>query len=81
MSLGENSNKFKIGDRVSGIFTQSWITGEPTQQNWVSTLGSPLNGLLAEFVVLPEEGVVHVPEGALVLGGRMPSIDQFQIHR
>lgn len=62
VSLGENSNKFKIGDRVSGIFTQSWITGEPTQQNWVSTLGSPLNGLLAEFVVLPEEGLVHVPD-------------------
>ncbi|MGO4185966.1 alcohol dehydrogenase catalytic domain-containing protein, partial [Paenibacillus sp. TAF43_2] len=41
VSLGENSNKFKIGDRVSGIFTQSWITGEPTQQNWISTLGSP----------------------------------------
>ncbi|MGO4344032.1 NAD(P)-dependent alcohol dehydrogenase [Paenibacillus sp. MCAF9] len=62
VSLGENSNKFKIGDRVSGIFTQSWITGEPTQQNWISTLGSPLNGLLAEFVVLPEEGLVHVPD-------------------
>ncbi|WP_054024606.1 zinc-dependent alcohol dehydrogenase family protein [Bacillus sp. FJAT-28004] len=62
VSLGEHSNRFKIGDRVSGIFTQSWITGEPTQQNWVSTLGSPLNGLLGEYVVLSEEGLIRVPD-------------------
>lgn len=62
VSMGERSNKFKPGDRVSAIFTQSWITGEPTQANWGSTLGAPLQGLLAEYAVLPEEGLVRVPE-------------------
>jgi NADPH:quinone reductase-like Zn-dependent oxidoreductase len=62
VALGEHASRFKIGDRVSGIFTQSWISGEPTQENWVSTLGSPLNGLLAEYVVLPEEGLVRVSD-------------------
>lgn len=62
VALGEHTSRFKIGDRVSGIFTQSWISGEPTQDNWVSSLGSPLDGLLAEFVVLPEEGLVRVPD-------------------
>jgi len=62
VGMGERAGKFKPGDRVSAIFTQSWITGEPTQANWVSTLGYPLPGLLAEYAVLPEEGLVRVPE-------------------
>lgn len=62
VALGEHTSRFKIGDRVSGIFTQSWITGEPSQENWVSSLGSPLDGLLAEYVVLPEKGLVRVPD-------------------
>lgn len=61
VSLGEQASKFKLGDRVSGIFTQSWISGEPTKANWTNTLGYPLDGLLAEYVVLPEEGLVRVP--------------------
>ncbi|MBD0380477.1 zinc-dependent alcohol dehydrogenase family protein [Paenibacillus sedimenti] len=61
VALGEQVSRFKTGDRVSGIFTQSWISGEPTQENWVSTLGSPLDGLLAEYAVLPEQGLVLVP--------------------
>jgi NADPH:quinone reductase-like Zn-dependent oxidoreductase len=62
IALGEHADKFEVGERVSGIFTQSWTTGEPTQENWISTLGSPLDGMLAEYVVLPEEGLVLVPE-------------------
>ncbi|MDD9271564.1 NAD(P)-dependent alcohol dehydrogenase [Paenibacillus sp. GCM10023248] len=61
VALGEQVSRLKLGDRVSGIFTQSWISGEPTKANWMSTLGSPLDGLLAEYAVLPEDGLVHVP--------------------
>ncbi|MEK0315478.1 zinc-dependent alcohol dehydrogenase family protein [Cohnella sp. 56] len=62
VALGEGATRFKIGDRVSAIFAQSWIEGEPTQANWTSTLGSPLDGLLAEYAVLPEAGLVRVPD-------------------
>lgn len=62
VGLGEQSSRFKLGDRVSGIFTQSWISGEPTQEDLVSTLGNPLEGLLAEYVVLNEKGLVRVPD-------------------
>lgn len=62
VAMGERVSRFKTGDRVSGIFTQSWINGEPTQENWVSTLGSPLDGLLAEYAVFPEKGLVRVPD-------------------
>lgn len=62
VALGQQAGKFRIGERVSAIFTQSWKSGEATKENWTSSLGSPLQGLLAEYVVLPEEGLVRVPE-------------------
>lgn len=62
VGLGEQANRFKLGERVSGIFTQSWISGEPAQEGWASTLGNPLEGLLAEYVVLNEKGLVRVPD-------------------
>jgi NADPH:quinone reductase-like Zn-dependent oxidoreductase len=62
VALGENTSRFKIGDRASGIFAQRWISGEPTKAGLLSTLGSPLDGMLAEYVLLHEDGLVHVPE-------------------
>ncbi|WP_127531818.1 zinc-dependent alcohol dehydrogenase family protein [Paenibacillus kobensis] len=61
VALGEGAGKFKIGERVSPTFTQGWKSGEPTKEHWASTLGYPLHGLLAEYVVLPEDGLVRVP--------------------
>ncbi|WP_373230988.1 NAD(P)-dependent alcohol dehydrogenase [Cohnella sp.] len=61
IALGEHASKFQVGERVCGIFTQSWTVGEPTKENWVTSLGSPLDGLLAEYTILPEDGLVRVP--------------------
>ncbi|UUZ90056.1 NAD(P)-dependent alcohol dehydrogenase [Paenibacillus sp. P25] len=61
-ALGEGTTRFRIGERVSGIISQGWISGEPTEAWMHTTLGGPLNGVLAEYVVLPEQGLVRVPE-------------------
>ncbi|BBH24484.1 NADPH:quinone oxidoreductase [Paenibacillus baekrokdamisoli] len=62
VALGEQTSRFKIGDRVSGIFVQGWITGDPSEKVLNQSLGSPLDGMLAEYTVLHEDGLVHVPE-------------------
>ncbi|MCR2805978.1 zinc-dependent alcohol dehydrogenase family protein [Paenibacillus soyae] len=62
VALGPDATKFRLGERVAGIFTQSWISGDPSRGNWDTTLGSPLDGMLAEYAVLSEEGLVRVPE-------------------
>ena len=61
VEVGEGVTRVKPGDRVCGIFAQRWIAGEPNREKLRSTLGGPLDGMLAELVVLPEEGVVPVP--------------------
>ena len=62
LAAGEGVSRVKIGDRVAGIFAQGWLSGPPTRETLPSTtLGGPLDGMLAERVVLHEQGVVHVP--------------------
>lgn len=62
VSVGEGVARVKIGDRVSPIFAQRWIGGEPTRDKLRSTLGGPLDGTLAEGMALDAEGVVRVPD-------------------
>ena len=51
----------KPGDRVMGIFMQTWLAGEPSQADAASALGGAMDGMLAEHVVLHEDGLVHTP--------------------
>ncbi len=61
-AVGDGVSRVAVGDRVCPIFAQRWIAGEPTRERLRSTLGGPLDGTLAERLVLSEEGVVRVPE-------------------
>ena len=40
---------------------QRWTSGEPTKAKLLSALGGPLDGTLADHVLLHEDGLVHVP--------------------
>lgn len=61
-AVGEGVTRVKVGDRVAGNFAQRWIDGQPTRAKLSGSLGGPLDGMLAELVVLDEEGVVHLPD-------------------
>ncbi|MEO7675636.1 MAG: NAD(P)-dependent alcohol dehydrogenase, partial [Verrucomicrobiota bacterium] len=60
-AVGEGVSKWKIGDRVAGTFFQNWSSGSFHRDVPNSALGGALPGMLAEFVALPEEGVVATP--------------------
>ena len=59
---GPGVSRVMPGDRVMGIFMQTWLAGEPTQAHTQSALGGAIDGMLAEQVVLHEDGLVHVPD-------------------
>lgn len=61
-AVGEGVSRVEVGQRVATLFSQSWFSGEPTPAKLRSTLGGPLDGALAEQMVLSEEGVSPVPE-------------------
>src|SRR5260370_15893122 len=60
-AVGDGVSRVKVGDRVAGIFMQSWLEGEVTESKAKSALGGAIGGVLAESVLLRESGLVHVP--------------------
>ncbi len=62
VAVGEGVSRVQAGDRVAGIFMQNWIDGEADAAKIRGALGGDIDGLLAQFVVLREEGVVRFPE-------------------
>lgn len=59
VAVGPGTQRFKVGDRVSGTFFQGWVDGPPRGD--YPALGSPLDGVLAEYVVLDQEHAVRIP--------------------
>ena len=62
VAVGEGVTRVQVGDRVAGIFFQHWLSGELTSSQTKSALGGELPGMLAEYVVLQEAGVIPVPD-------------------
>lgn len=60
-AVGQGVTRVKPGDRVVGLFSQAWPSGEPTRTAQQNTLGGPLDGALADTMVLHEDGVVPTP--------------------
>ena len=60
-AIGPEVTRWKVGDRVAPIFVQRWLGGELKPEYRPSALGGPSDGVLAEHIVLSEEGLVRIP--------------------
>jgi NADPH:quinone reductase-like Zn-dependent oxidoreductase len=59
VAIGPLVTRFQPGDRVAGTFLQVWKDGPRPPE--ADSLGVPLDGTLAEYIVLHEDGVVAIP--------------------
>jgi NADPH:quinone reductase-like Zn-dependent oxidoreductase len=62
VAVGAGVSMWKPGDRVAGIFMQNWIDGPLTPAKSKGALGGDIDGMLADYVVLHEIGLVPIPE-------------------
>lgn len=62
VGVGEGVSRVKAGDRVAGIFFQDWLGGDVQAAYHASALGGARDGMLAEYVVLSENGVILLPD-------------------
>ncbi len=62
VEVGEGVTRVKPGDRVAAIFMQTWLSGELTETKAKSALGGTIDGMIAEYVVLQEDGLLRIPE-------------------
>jgi NADPH:quinone reductase-like Zn-dependent oxidoreductase len=61
-AVGSEVKSLKPGDRVANTFFERWPSGGPTDEAAKSALGAGRDGVLAEYVVLHEDGVIPFPD-------------------
>ena len=61
VEIGAGVTRVKVGDRVAGCFMQGWLGGDITPAIAATAMGGAIDGMLAQYVVLSEQGVVQVP--------------------
>jgi NADPH:quinone reductase-like Zn-dependent oxidoreductase len=63
VEVGSGVSRVKVGDRVASTVFQRWLDGDTLQPaDYGSVLAGGLDGVLADQVVLDEDGLVPVPE-------------------
>lgn len=60
VAVGPGATRFKVGDRVCGTFFRNYIDG-PAADVDRPALGSPVDGVLAEYVTFHEQDAVKMP--------------------
>jgi NADPH:quinone reductase-like Zn-dependent oxidoreductase len=61
VAVGPGVTRFKIGDRVAGIFFERWIDGAPSAEVLASARGGNRGGMLSEVVVADPASLVAIP--------------------
>jgi NADPH:quinone reductase-like Zn-dependent oxidoreductase len=61
VATGEGVTRFKRGDRVCSTFWQRWVGGSFQMAETGYQRGGPIDGMLAEYVLLDEQAAVHAP--------------------
>ena len=61
VETGPGVTRFKASDRVCGTFFQGWTDGDITMRDMQNALGGTLDGMLVQYRVLHEDGLVATP--------------------
>jgi len=61
VEVGLGVTRWKVGDRVAGIFMQTWLAGNYEHSHGSSALGGSIDGVMSELVVFDEDGLVAAP--------------------
>jgi NADPH:quinone reductase-like Zn-dependent oxidoreductase len=62
VELGPEVTRVTVGDRVAGCFMQSWLGGEISPDDAASSLGGAIHGVLVEYRLFDQQGLVKLPE-------------------
>lgn len=62
VAVGSSVTEFKVGDRVAANFFRDWVSGQATEAQMATAFGGAIDGMLVEYVALPEHCLVKLPD-------------------
>lgn len=62
VEIGAGVTRVKPGDRVAALFMQTWLGGEIEPHHAASSMGGAIDGVLTEFLLVDQDGLVHIPD-------------------
>ena len=62
IAVGTGVTRFKVGDRVAGIFFERWIDGKASAAALASARGGNASGMLSEVIVTNADALVQIPD-------------------
>ncbi len=61
VAISSDVRRFRVGDQVCPCYVPDWVDGAPTPEVVARRLGGTVDGILAEFVCVPEHAAVRAP--------------------
>lgn len=62
VAVGKSVQGLQAGDRVASLFFPRWQSGRPEAASIAGALGAEMNGVLSEYFVSEESGVIKLPD-------------------
>lgn len=62
VEIGEAVTVWKVGDRVALQYVQNWLTGDGIPLSKAVRVGWQTQGILADYVCVPDHGLVKLPD-------------------
>jgi NADPH:quinone reductase-like Zn-dependent oxidoreductase len=62
VAVGPGVTRVKLGDRACPMFCPRWPGGPPSAARLGASLGGPLDGVMAEYMLIDAEGLALAPE-------------------
>lgn len=63
VALGADARQFKIGQRVTSMYFHDWNDGPPAGEHVQGAVGSSIDGVFGDYVVIDETALVAIPKG------------------
>lgn len=61
IAVGPGVIRARVGDRVMSAFYPDWVAGAITEEVTEFALGGAMDGVLAEYIALPESAAIPIP--------------------
>lgn len=63
VEVGPGVDRWRVGDRVAGLFFRDWRSGRFEHAYHQAALGGSVDGVLRERAVFPAHGLARIPDG------------------